>query len=625
MKRLAEAGSCAETRALPSPILDYLDQLYRDLSAQTGGQIADYIPELTKAKPDWLGISIATVDGQIYSAGEAERPFTIQSVSKPFLYAYALRELGQAAVLEQVGVEPTGEAFNSIILDEKHNRPFNPMVNAGAIAITELVKGASREEREAALMTLFHQFAGRELKIDEAVFQSEHATGHRNRAIAYMMLNTGMIARDPEEVLDLYFKQCSLSVTCADLALMAATLANDGVQPRTGESVLGSDAVRDVLTVMNTCGMYNYAGQWAFEVGMPAKSGVSGGVMAVIPGQIGIGVYSPPLDDLGNSVRGVQACKAISEEFGLHAFTNRANVRAVVRREYRGSTVGSNRLRTPQERAYLAHEGERIAVLELQGALFFGSAERLIRRIGELAHSTDFLIIDYKRVHLADAAALRLLERTAEFLAATDCRVLMTHLPPSGILSDLARHFAHVANGGGIAIHPDTDDALEWCEDALLRQRPSLNPDDATKFALAKLDIFSGLSREDLRVLEGIVQPFHFDKGHAIIREGDPARLFFVVARGTVSIYLNLEGGRKRRIACLGPGLTFGEMALLDGGPRSADVVADERVICYGLAVEAVRDLAEEHPAILITLLTNMAGEFSERLRRANEEIRTLE
>src|SRR5262245_53745761 len=201
------------------------------------------------------------------------------------------------------------------------------MVNAGAIAVAELMDGNTAEERVANMLALFSSLGGRRLAIDEAVYRSEHATGHRNRAIAYMMLNTSMLERDPNEVLDLYFRQCSVKITARDLAIMAATLANDGRNPITSEIVYGAQCVRDVLTVMNSCGMYNYAGQWSYEVGMPAKSGVSGCILAVIPGQIGIGVYSPPIDALGNSVRGIRVCEEISKEFDLHVFNNRTNVR----------------------------------------------------------------------------------------------------------------------------------------------------------------------------------------------------------------------------------------------------------------------------------------------------------
>ena len=196
----------AATGAL-APVADYLAELHARAAALTDGKPADYIPELGKADPSLFGIALASVDGQVYAVGDADSAFTIQSVSKPFMYGYALQHFGREAVLKRVGVEPTGEAFNAIVLDEVANRPFNPMVNAGAIAVAELMEGATQDERIANMLALFSSLAGRELDIDEAVFRSELATGHRNRAIAYMMLNTGMIKRDPSEVLDVYFRQ----------------------------------------------------------------------------------------------------------------------------------------------------------------------------------------------------------------------------------------------------------------------------------------------------------------------------------------------------------------------------------------------------------------------------------
>lgn len=606
-----------------SPIEGYLVDLHARLAGLTDGKVADYIPELGRADPNHFAIAIATVDGYVYRTGAAAHPFTIQSVSKPFMYGYALRAWGKDHVVAHVGVEPTGEAFNSIILDDVHNRPFNPMVNAGAIAVAELMLGADRDEREANMVDLFSQFAGRRLTIDQEVFRSEHATGHRNRAIAYMMLNSGMIRRDPEDLLDLYFKQCSIKVTCTDLAVMAATLANHGINPLTGHGCLESDHVRDVLTLMNSCGMYNYAGQWAYEVGIPAKSGVSGAVIAVIPGQIGIAVYSPPLDAHGNSIRGVEVCREVSDEFGLHVFYNRTNVRSVIRREYTGDKVHSKRLRTPAQRAVLQSRGSGIAVIELQGGLFFGAVERLIRRIGMLAENAEYIVVDFNRVNVADAGALRLIEHLVHALAEMRCGLALTHLMVDGPLSELRTSLSQWAKGAGMHVFGDTDAALEFFEDRILDGDPRL--EDLTKFSLAELDVFAGLTTAEIKLLEQIVQPLHFDAGETIINEGDAARLFFVVARGSVSVHLPMQGGRSRRIACIGPGLSFGEMALLDGGQRSANVVADEAVICYGFSVLRIREVAAEHPNLLITILGNLTRDFSERLRAANEEIRSLE
>ena len=608
-----------------APVQDYLAELHERVLGVSGGKPADYIPELGKVDPNLFGIAIATVDGQIYSVGDAEVGFTIQSVSKPFMYGYALQRYGRAAVLKHVGVEPTGEAFNSIVLDEVANRPFNPMVNAGAIAVAELMDGETGDERVATMLALFSSLAGRELAIDEAVFRSELATGHRNRAIAYMMLNTAMIERDPNEVLDLYFRQCSVNVTGRDLAIMAATLANDGKNPLTGEVVFDTQYVRDMLSVMNSCGMYDYAGEWAYEVGMPAKSGVSGCIIAVIPGQIGICVYSPPVDSQGNSVRGIRVCQEISNEFELHVFNNRTNVRSVIRRDYRADLVRSNRLRTPEERGILAERGGKIAVLEAQGALFFGSAEQLLRRLTQLAAEASYVIVDFKRVHLADTSARKLIMRAARAMARGETELLFASMAHDGPLGRLAQDFAASKNEHLVRMFRDTDAALEWCEDRLLASSaPSAT---STKFALSEINLFKGLKPEECRLVESIVQPLVFEKGDVIIHEGADANFFFVLARGTVSVQIRVpgQGDRRKRVASIGPGLSFGEMALLDGGKRSADIVADERVICYGLRVEQLHELTAEHPNIMITILSNLTREFSERLRHANEEIGVLE
>jgi len=613
----------AEPAAL-APVEDYLTELHDRVSALTGGKPADYIPELGKVDPSLFGIAIATTDGEVYGVGDTQHPFTIQSVSKPFMYGYALNRYGREAVLKHVGVEPTGEAFNSIVLDEVANRPFNPMVNAGAIAVAELMDGASQEQRTANMLALFGDLAGRPLGIDEVVFRSEEATGHRNRAIAYMMLNTGMIKRDPNDVLDLYFRQCSVNVTTRDLAIMAATLANDGTNPITGKKVFQAEYVRDVLSVMNSCGMYDYAGEWAYEVGMPAKSGVSGCIIAVIPGQIGIGVFAPPIDSHGNSLRGIRVCQEISKEFELHASNNRTNVRSVIRREYRGDLVHSNRLRTPYERQVLARQGDKVAVLEAQGALFFGSTEQLLRRIAQLAAETRYVVVDFKRVHLADALAHKLIARAARSIADSGAELVFASIADDGPLGTLARELGAQEERRAVRIFSDTDAALEWCEDRLLA---GSSKGSGTKFALSELDLLKGLSAEDYRLIEPIVRPLVFEKGEVIIREGAEAKLFFVVARGTVSVQIRVQGqnGRKKRVASIGPGLSFGEMALLDGGKRSADIVADEKVICYGLAVDQLVELAAEHPNIMITILRNLTRDFSERLRHANEAISALE
>ncbi|MEM0983383.1 MAG: glutaminase A [Planctomycetota bacterium] len=301
-------------------ILNALTELHRRYASERSGAVADYIPELAEANPDFFGICVVTADGQIYEVGDHDVPFTIQSVSKPFVYGLALEDNGRDHVLTKVGVEPTGDAFNSIIKLDSVNRPHNPCVNAGAIATTSLLKGDDPTDKLNRVLDMFSRYVGRPLNVDMSVFVSERSSGHRNRAISYLMLNFGMIEDNVEEILDLYFQQCSILVTCRDIAVLGATLANNGVNPLTGQRAIDARYLRDVLTVMYTCGMYDYAGEWAYTVGLPAKSGVSGSVVAVVPNQLGIGVYSPPLDERGNSVRGIKVCEDLSREFGMHLF-----------------------------------------------------------------------------------------------------------------------------------------------------------------------------------------------------------------------------------------------------------------------------------------------------------------
>ena len=281
-----------------SPIGIYLDSLLARHVENEEGAVATYIPELASVDPSLLGVSLVTVQGSTYEAGDTREPFTIQSISKPLTYGIALERIGAQRVHDRIGVEPSGDAFNEISLAPETGSPLNPMINAGAIACAGLIVGTT-DDPFADLLATYSRYAGRQLSLDEAVYLSESETGHRNRAIGHMLRNFDVIEQAPEAALDLYFRQCAISVDCLDLATIAATLANGGVNPRTGERAVSEDVVREVLCVMATCGMYDYAGGWLISVGLPAKSGVSGGVLAVLPGQLGIAVFSPRLDCAG--------------------------------------------------------------------------------------------------------------------------------------------------------------------------------------------------------------------------------------------------------------------------------------------------------------------------------------
>ena len=280
-----------------------------------------YQPERTVDESDQFSVCLVSVDGEVHTAGHHDLLFALHSLSKVFVYGLALEEHGRSEVLRRVGVKPSADSFASLAFDEHTNRPYNPMVNGGALATTDMVLGPSFEESFERILDLLRRYAGNDsLAVDEQTFAAECRGADRNRGTAYLMRSDGMLAGDVDATLRLYLRQCSVKVTCRDLAVMAATLANGAVNPLTGERALGREHVRDVLSVMYTCGMYDFAGEWAYEVGVPAKSGVSGGILAVVPGKMGIGVFSPGLDRYGNSVRGTRVCSEISERLGLHVF-----------------------------------------------------------------------------------------------------------------------------------------------------------------------------------------------------------------------------------------------------------------------------------------------------------------
>ena len=378
------------------PIGIVLDGIWSEFAGDDTGQVADYIPQLSRADPQSFGLALVGVAGSVYRAGEANTPFTIQSISKPFVYALALADVGVEGVLERVGVEPSGEAFNAISLEPGTGRPANPMVNAGAILTTSLIRGADRFER---ILDILSRCAGRDLVVDEAVYRSERDTSDRNRALAYLMRHAGSLRMNVDEALDVYFRQCSVLVTAVDLAVMAATLANGGVNPRTGEAVVDPEITEQVLTVMATCGMYDFSGEWLVRVGLPAKSGVSGGLVAVSPSQFGIGLYSPPLDERGNSVRAVRASRAISERFSLHL------MHQVPRTAPSFTRVGT--------------AGSDVAVLVMQGSIEFAADEQALLAIAPRRGDPDnptAMVIDLDHVTKCHPIAANLLAAVVDEL-----------------------------------------------------------------------------------------------------------------------------------------------------------------------------------------------------------------
>jgi glutaminase len=303
---------------------DLVAEAHRRFAPVMDGRVADYIPALADASPHHFGLCVSSCGGALFEAGEARVPFSIQSISKPFLFALICQAIGEEEAREKLGVNSTGLPFNSVLAVERSGDGLsNPMVNAGAIAATSLAPGASSDEKWAFIQDGFSRFAGRRLEIDQAVCASELATNRRNVGLATLLSDHDRIWWDPDEATDLYTRQCSLSVTAADLAVMAATLANGGRQPVTGDQVIDAIHCQHVLAVMVTAGLYETSGDWLYATGLPGKSGVAGGMITVAPGKGGLATYAPLLDEAGNSVRGQLTARFLSERLGLNLFASR--------------------------------------------------------------------------------------------------------------------------------------------------------------------------------------------------------------------------------------------------------------------------------------------------------------
>jgi glutaminase len=290
---------------------------YKDLK---DGKNADYIPILTETPSDLFGVVIVTKDGKVYSAGDVDYAFSIQSVSKPFTAALVMTQQGPAVLKEKIGVEPTGMAFNSKLALAVYENSVNPLVNAGAIAAVSLVQATSEQDRWNKVQQNLSDFAGRPLTVLEKVYESEYSTAFGNRGIANLLYNWGRLYSDPEEALRVYTRECSVGVTAKDLGMMGATLANGGVNPLTKKQVMPAMHVPELLAVMATAGFYDESGDWMYTAGLPAKTGVGGGIVAVVPGRFAIAAFSPRLNEAGNSVRSLKAIRDIAGELGVGVF-----------------------------------------------------------------------------------------------------------------------------------------------------------------------------------------------------------------------------------------------------------------------------------------------------------------
>jgi glutaminase len=602
-------GGAPARSGFRSPIESLLDDVLARHTPLDDGVVASYIPELAGVNPDLFGIAVATTDGSVYEAGDTRVPFTLQSISKPLTYAIALQQLGPEAVHARIGVEPSGDAFNSIALAPDTGMPPNAMVNAGAIAATSLLaKVLSIED----LLAFYATFVGRPVEIDQPVYRSERETGHRNRAIAHLLRTFGIVSDDPELGLDMYFKQCAVAVDCRDLALIGATLANGGVHPRTRETSVAAGVVREVLSVMASCGMYDGAGAWMTEIGLPAKSGVSGGILAVLPGRLAIGCFSPPLDRRGNSVRGVAVCRELSERIGLHLVRPGERPPSAVRSVLELTRVSSKRVRSSRERAALRTLGGKVVIVELQGELGFAAIEAVSRLIDGRADTLESIVLDLTRIERVDAAGSLLLAELASALKSANIELTVCGRVAPAVAARLEVP---------LPLAP-LDAALEECEESLLKQA-GVRASDAA-FTVAEHPFFADLPQTARDALVRLVEDRRYRAGAVVVAQNAPADELFLVMRGRLSVVDETEGDQQRRIATVPAGGSFGELGVALGGIRTATVSADTNVEVLVLNRDALSELKDRHPEVYAATLEQLLISIAQTATRLDREVAAL-
>ncbi len=322
-----QAAAPARSKGSPvAPRREYVEtvvkEAYDKFQSETKGKNADYIPYLAQVNPKLFGIAIVTTDNNVLTIGDVKYSFSIQSISKVFTLALAMEELGAGPVFAKIGSEPTGRPFNSpIAVVDMQTHTGNPFVNAGAIATTSLISGSNADEKWNKILDFYGKAAGEKLQLIDEVYKSEAATNTGNKALSYLLAKYERIYADPFESVDIYTKQCSVGVNAVQLARMGATLANGGVNPATGEQVIKPEDVPHILSTMTMAGLYDGSGGWAWKVGLPAKSGVGGGILAIAPGKGAIAVFAPPLDEAGNSVKAQEVIEYVSQKLNYNLFS----------------------------------------------------------------------------------------------------------------------------------------------------------------------------------------------------------------------------------------------------------------------------------------------------------------
>ena len=483
------------------------------------------------------------------------------------------------------------------------------------LACSGLIREAKGDGAFEYIRQALGRFAGRELKMDEAVFASESTTGDRNRAIGYLLRNSTVIKQDVGAVLEVYFRQCSVLVTARDIAIMAATLANRGVNPVTREQVMTPYAISRTLSVMTSSGMYDFAGEWIYRVGIPAKSGVGGGILAALPARLGLGSYSPRLDSHGNSVRGIKVCEALSAHYDLHMLNRSDDSRNSIIADYNIGKSASRRSRRPHERKILSAHHHDVRVLELVGTLSFSNVDYVSRQLAGRPRP-HFIIFDLRRVAALTPAGARLLAEGFRELAAHNVTVILSGIRRSSAeWTTLTERTGDLSNVRNFYL---LDTAIEWAEDQIVyRYGGTIDFHDTTE--LSEQPLLAGLTSEELTELNSLAMVRTYQQGERIVTSGEPATSLFFLRSGVV--HVTLADGI--RLATLTAGMAFGEMALLEPH-RSADVFADRSATAYEISLADFKRFRGQHPHAGERIMRNLAQLLADRLIVANNRVNLL-
>jgi glutaminase len=583
---------------MESPIDSYLRQIHAEIAKLKDGKPHSSIPAMANVDPNNFGIALATVDGEVYEVGDTREEFTIQSISKPFTYGLALEDLGYEAVDAKVDVEPSGDSFNEISLAEGTGRPANAMINAGALTATSLIKGSGGQSGFKRILGTYSAFAGRQLSVSEKVFESELKHGHRNTALAHLLRSFNIIEDDPAPILEDYFRQCSVLVNCFDLSIMAATLANGGRNPLSGKQVLEIGPVERVLSVMMTSGMYDDAGAWISSVGMPGKSGVAGGIIAVLPGQVGLAVYSPPLDEHGSSVRGLATAQRLSRDMELHFVRAARTGRSAILAAYDVTETPSGIRRNDEAADVLRQHGHRARVIELNGDLLFAGTESMVRELSALEAGVELVILDLRRTDQVSAVALRMLGKARQGMAETGRELVLVEADGS-VAEALGQPPGQT--DGAVASFTSRSAAVEYCENRLLERYGNrlLLP---AEVPVSVSPALAPLEEADALAVQALMAAKKYDDGEVIRRVGLPFGGVYFITAGKVSSTSPGPSGDRAKLNTLSAGMTFGELALGSGDRQETTVKAVGPVEVMVLSAEAISELEATNPRLAIAL-----------------------